>query len=96
MLCSSFAEAKCLDRKMVLILFSLKVWQTNYLECSHTYRPAHADVVLSVAIHPEQNDTVVSCSDDGRIIVWDLRMPKPALGTVPFEWLSTTIELCRI
>ncbi|XP_046440277.1 methylosome protein 50-like [Daphnia pulex] len=59
---------------------SLKVWHTDYLVCSHTYRPAHADMVVSVAIHPEQNDVMVSCSEDGRVVMWDLRMPKPALG----------------
>lgn len=63
---------------------SLKVWHTDYLVCSHTYRPAHADMVVSVAIHPEQNDMMVSCSEDGCVIMWDLRMPKPALG-IPRE-----------
>jgi hypothetical protein len=37
-------------------------------------------MVVSVAIHPEQNDVMVSCSEDGRVVMWDLRMPKPALG----------------
>lgn len=59
---------------------SLKVWLTDYLVCTHTYRPAHADMVVSVSIHPEQNDMMVSCSEDGRVILWDLRIPKPALG----------------
>ncbi len=59
---------------------SLKVWHTDYLVCSHTYRPAHSDMVVSVAIHPEQNDVMVSCSEDGRVVFWDIRMPKPALG----------------
>lgn len=63
-----------------LYFHSLKVWHTDYLVCSHTYRPAHADMVVSVAIHPEQNDVMVSCSEDGRVVMWDLRMPKPALG----------------
>lgn len=59
---------------------SLKVWNTDYLVCSHTYRPAHAESVLSVSIHPEDQDVMVSCSEDGRVILWDLRMPKPALA----------------
>jgi hypothetical protein len=37
-------------------------------------------MVVSVAIHPEQNDVMVSCSEDGRVVFWDIRMPKPALG----------------
>ena len=58
----------------------MKVWQTDFLVCSHTYRPAQADMIISAAIHPEQSDLVVSCAEDGKIILWDLRMPKPALG----------------
>lgn len=56
------------------------MWHTDYLACSHTYRPAHAEMIVSVAIHPEQNDMLVSCSEDGRVVLWDLRIPKPALG----------------
>ena len=66
---------------------SLKVWQTDYLVCSHTYRPAHSDMIISSAIHPEQNDLVVSCAEDGVIVMWDLRMPKPALRTYKLSFM---------
>ncbi len=77
-----------IDLNPLSISTSLKVWHTDYLVCSHTYRPAHADMVVSVAIHPEQNDVMVSCSEDGRVIMWDLRMPKPALGIFANDFLS--------
>ena len=37
-------------------------------------------MVLDVAFHPEQSDIFASCSEDGQIILWDLRLPKPAYG----------------
>jgi len=59
---------------------SLKVWSTDYLVCSHTFRPAHSDMVLDISYHPENNDVFTSCSKDGQITLWDLRQNKPALA----------------
>lgn len=50
-------------------------------------------MVVSVAIHPEQNDMMVSCSEDGCVIMWDLRMPKPALGTCADGFPIKTLNL---
>ena len=60
--------------------YSLKVWNTDYLVSSHTFRPAHADIILDIAYHPENNDIFASCSLDGQVTLWDLRQTKPALG----------------
>jgi len=59
---------------------SLKVWNTDYLVSSHTFRPAHADIILDIAYHPENNDIFASCSLDGQVTLWDLRQTKPALA----------------
>ena len=61
----------------------MKVWSIENLGCTHTYRPAHADMILDVAVHPENDNILVSCSEDGEIILWDIRCFKPAFGNQP-------------
>ena len=38
-------------------------------------------MVLDVAFQKENDNIMASCSEDGEIIVWDIRLPCPALGT---------------
>nr|CAD7403885.1 unnamed protein product [Timema cristinae] len=58
---------------------NIKVWNTEALECEHTYRTAHTHHVTSVSAHPQENNSVfASCSLDGTVYMWDTRQTKPA------------------
>nr|CAD7596913.1 unnamed protein product [Timema genevievae] len=60
---------------------NIKVWNTEALECEHTYRTAHTHHVTSVSAHPQENNSVfASCSLDGTVYMWDTRQTKPASG----------------
>nr|CAD7459294.1 unnamed protein product [Timema tahoe] len=60
---------------------NIKVWNTEALECEHTYRTAHTHHVTSVSAHPQENNSVfASCSLDGAVYMWDTRQTKPASG----------------
>ena len=38
----------------------------------------HNGPIYDVVYHPHQSDMFVSCSQDGRVLLWDVRKPKPA------------------
>lgn len=54
----------------------IKVWNAD-LESLHTYR-GHFDVVSDAEFHPTEPSLFLSCSQDGRTLVWDTRKSKPA------------------
>lgn len=56
---------------------SIKVWNLEELVAEHSYK-AHWDAVLSAVWHPENPNLFISCSKDGRLLLWDLRNSKPA------------------
>lgn len=54
----------------------IKVWNTD-LTSLYTYR-AHSDIVWDVQCHPTEPALFLSCSQDGKIVLWDVRESKPA------------------
>jgi len=75
---------------------SLKVWSTDYLVCSHTFRPAHSHEVVDISYHPEDNNIFASVSGDGQIALWDLRQSKPALALPKhFNSLPSCLSFCK-
>ncbi|XP_076466393.1 methylosome protein WDR77-like [Babylonia areolata] len=54
----------------------IKVWNPD-LTSLHTYQ-AHSDIVWDVHCHPTEPDLFLSCSQDGKIVLWDIRDRKPA------------------
>ena len=38
----------------------------------------HNGPIYDVVCHPQQSAMFVSCSQDGRVLLWDVRKPKPA------------------
>lgn len=55
---------------------SIKVWNPE-LKPLHTYN-AHSDIVWNVQSHPTDPDLFMSCSQDGKVVLWDMRESKPA------------------
>ncbi|KAL8575588.1 hypothetical protein ACOMHN_059652 [Nucella lapillus] len=54
----------------------IKVWNPD-LTSIHTYQ-VHSDIVWDVQCHPSEPDLFMSCSQDGKIVLWDMRDRKPA------------------
>lgn len=66
---------------------SIKIWEAeDFVPVSHY--TAHFDIVWDVAFHPTQPDILISCSQDGRMLLWDLRKPKPA-SNIDCNWLPS-------
>ncbi|KAM8977185.1 methylosome protein WDR77 [Pelodytes ibericus] len=57
--------------------FSVKVWDLAQKALLNSYK-AHSDQVNCVAACPGKNTIFLSCGEDGRILLWDTRNPKPA------------------
>lgn len=57
---------------------SLKIWDLDSMVACATYSGAHWNIVLKVDCHPESNDLIASCARDGRVLMWDTRLPRPA------------------
>lgn len=55
----------------------LKIWDLETLNSTATYR-AHSNIVWSAQYHPTECDIFLSCSQDGRILLWDSRKSRPA------------------
>ncbi|CAN7939420.1 unnamed protein product, partial [Ixodes hexagonus] len=64
----------------------IKIWDMRSMECTKTYVSAHADVVWKVAFSSDPH-VFVSCSRDGQVRSWDIRLSRPAttLGCCPSE-----------
>uniref|UniRef100_A0A1E1XAG5 Putative polyadenylation factor i complex subunit pfs2 n=1 Tax=Amblyomma aureolatum TaxID=187763 RepID=A0A1E1XAG5_9ACAR len=62
----------------------IKLWDMSCMECTRTYAPAHSDVVWKVVFSTDPN-VFLSCSKDGKVQSWDMRLSKPAiiLGSCP-------------
>ncbi|MBN3312529.1 MEP50 protein, partial [Atractosteus spatula] len=65
----------------------IKVWDLaqetvvnsyNVLQCSCTLSPAHSSSVTCVSCSPSEEALFLSCGQDGRLLLWDRRKPKPA------------------
>ncbi|XP_042320963.1 methylosome protein 50 [Sceloporus undulatus] len=57
--------------------FSVKIWDIPQETVLNTYR-AHTGQVTCVASCPGKDTVFLSCAEDGRILLWDTRLPKPA------------------
>lgn len=55
----------------------IKLWDMSSMECNRTYVPAHSDVVWKVVFSTDPN-VFLSCSKDGKVHSWDMRLSKPA------------------
>lgn len=71
---------------------SVKVWDLESLKSLHTYT-AHSGAIRSIDSHPSEPDIFLSTSQDGSILMWDLRKQKPVtkIDTSPLEDLPTCI-----
>nr|XP_014347911.1 PREDICTED: methylosome protein 50 isoform X2 [Latimeria chalumnae] len=56
---------------------SVKVWDLTQQTVLNSYS-AHSNHVMSVVSNPEEEALFLSCGQDGRILMWDRRKPKPA------------------
>ncbi|XP_074044518.1 methylosome protein WDR77 [Macrotis lagotis] len=57
--------------------FSVKVWDLAEEKLLNSYR-AHSGQVACIAASPHKVSQFLSCSEDGKILMWDIRCPKPA------------------
>ncbi|XP_018409066.1 PREDICTED: methylosome protein 50-like [Nanorana parkeri] len=57
--------------------FSVKVWDLAQKTPIKSYR-AHSSFVNCVSACPGKETIFLSCSEDGRVLLWDTRNPKPA------------------
>ncbi|KAK7107597.1 hypothetical protein V1264_015495 [Littorina saxatilis] len=55
---------------------TIKVWNPD-LTSLYTYK-AHSDIVWDVQCHPTEPALFLSCSQDGKTVLWDSRESKPA------------------
>ncbi|XP_068710637.1 methylosome protein WDR77-like [Montipora capricornis] len=56
---------------------SIKVWDIEQERCVKSYR-GHSDMVWNATFSRTEQDLFVSVSQDGRVILWDSRVPKIA------------------
>ncbi|KAM5180927.1 methylosome protein WDR77 [Mantella aurantiaca] len=57
--------------------FSVKIWDLSQKIPLKSYR-AHSNYVNCVSACPGKETIFLSCSEDGRVLLWDTRNPKPA------------------
>ncbi|XP_056614508.1 methylosome protein 50 [Triplophysa dalaica] len=55
----------------------IKVWDLNQETVINTYN-AHSEAVSCVSCSPLDESLFLSCAQDGRLLMWDRRKPKPA------------------
>lgn len=72
---------------------SIKIWDLEAFTACVTYAGAHWNLITSVDCHPESSDILASCSQDGRALMWDTRLPRPAsvINRGPFQAAPTAI-----
>lgn len=66
---------------------SVKVWDLQTQMVLNSYR-AHTRDVVCVASSPTEEALFLSCSRDGKVLLWDRRNPKPA------SWLDVGVPDC--
>lgn len=55
----------------------IKVWDLNQETVTSSYN-AHSQPISSVSCSPVDESLFLSCAQDGRLLLWDRRKPKPA------------------
>ena len=56
---------------------SIRVWDLEREACTDTFQ-GHSDAVYGVCFRQEEQEIFASASEDGSIVLWDLRNDKPA------------------
>ncbi|XP_064490255.1 methylosome protein WDR77-like [Ornithodoros turicata] len=69
---------------------SIKVWDMTTMICTYTYAPAHSGTVSKVEFSTDPN-VFLSCSEDGRVCSWDMRLPRPAVALGKCSCVPTTV-----
>lgn len=71
----------------------IKVWDVETWACIATYRPAHGNRISRVSCSNVESRVFISCGQDDRIYMWDLRLPKPAtlVGKDPLKAIPTCV-----
>lgn len=64
----------------LLIIFSIKVWDTTTMLATSSFNQAQTDVVTSVEVQTGSDAIFLSTSMDSEALLWDTRKSKPALG----------------
>ncbi|KAK2509496.1 hypothetical protein MC885_017331 [Smutsia gigantea] len=72
--------------------FCIKVWDLAQQMVVNSYR-AHSGQVTCVAASPHNDSVFLSCGEDNRILLWDIRCPKPAsqMGCSVSGYLPTSL-----
>ncbi|XP_020857236.1 methylosome protein WDR77 [Phascolarctos cinereus] len=72
--------------------FCIKVWDLPGEKMLNSYR-GHSGQVSCVAACPYKESKFLSCSEDNRILLWDIRCPKPAshIGQSASHHLPTSL-----
>lgn len=71
--------------------FVIKLWDMTSMECSKTYVAAHSDAVWKVVFSTDPN-VFLSCSKDGKVQSWDMRLSKPATILAEDSCGPTTLD----
>ncbi|XP_023238127.1 methylosome protein 50-like [Centruroides sculpturatus] len=71
----------------------IKVWDVETWTCIATYRPAHGNKISRVSCSNVESRVFISCGQDDKIFIWDLRLPKPAtlVGKDPLKAVPTCV-----
>ncbi|XP_054716191.1 methylosome protein 50-like [Uloborus diversus] len=57
----------------------IKVWDLDTYSTTETYRPVHAGIIWQIACSTEDPHLFASCGQDGKILLLDRRLAKPAV-----------------
>lgn len=55
----------------------IKIWDLEEFTSMHSYK-GHSDTVHMAEYHPSDTNLLLSCSQDGSLLLWDTRKSKPA------------------
>jgi len=71
----------------------VKLWNLETWSTTNTYRPVHAGIVWQVACSLEDPQMFVTCGEDGKILLFDCRLPRPAtvLDSSPLKGEITSV-----
>ncbi|XP_012263031.2 methylosome protein 50-like [Athalia rosae] len=58
--------------------YCIKVWDMVELYSTHSFSPAHTEIITCVQSQPKSSNVFASTSLDRDVLLWDLRQSKPA------------------
>lgn len=70
---------------------SIKLWDMSCMECSRTYVTAHAGPIWKVKFSTDPN-VFLSCSKDGKVRSWDIRLSRPATNLGKYPCVPTSLD----